>query len=139
VDQWATPRREPAQTFTPPPETASTTSSDDPWAAPPSVRSPRGTTSEEKVREITLENDPWATIPAPRIRSWTADHQMADDDTEETAEPVEPEVAETVEAETAAPEVIAPEPVRDTWIGAPENGEPRADVDPVAVEAAAAA
>ncbi len=133
VDQWA-PRREPAQTFTPPPETVSTTSSDDPWAAPPSVRSPRGTTSEQKVREITLENDPWATIPAPPIRSWTADHQMADD-TEET---VEPEVAETVEAEAAAPEVIAPEPVRDTWMGAPENGEPRADVDPVAVEAAAA-
>ena len=138
VDQWATPRREPAQTFTPPPETASTTSSDDPWAAPPSVRSPRGTTSEQKVREITLENDPWATIPAPPIRSWTADHQMADD-TEETVEPVEPEVAEHVEAVTA-PEVIAPEPepVRDTWMGAPENGEPRADVDPVAVEAAAA-
>jgi len=138
VDQWPAPPAEPARTFTPRPERATSTSSDDPWAAPPPVASPRSSTPEQKVREITLENDPWATIPAP-IRSWTADHQMADD-AEEAVKPVEPEIAETAEAETAAPEVGAPEPqpVRDTWMAAPENGEPRADDDPVAVEAAAA-
>jgi len=137
VDQWAAPPAEPARSFTPPPERATSTSSDDPWAAPPPVASPRSSTPEQKVREITLENDPWATIPAP-IRSWTADHQMADD-AEETVKPVEPEIAETAEAE-AAPDVVVlePEPVRDTWMAAPENGEPRAADDPVAVEAAAA-
>jgi len=142
-DQWATPRGGPAPTFTSSPEPASTTSSDDPWAAPPPVTSPRGT-SEKKVREITLENDPWATIPTPPIRSWTADHQMADE-VDERVEPLEePETAETAEAETAIEETLAPasepelEPVPDSWMSGPENGEPRADDDPVAVEAAAA-
>ena len=145
-DEWATPRGGPAPTFTPPAEPASTTSSDDPWAAPPPVTSPRGT-SEKKVREITLENDPWATIPTAPIRSWTADHQMADE-VDERVEPLEEpttaETAEAAEAETAIEETLAPasehelEPVPDTWISGPENGEPRADDDPVAVEAAAA-
>jgi thioredoxin-like negative regulator of GroEL len=141
-DQWATPPADPARTFTPPSEPSSTRSSDDPWAAPPPVAPLRSTTSDKKAREITLENDPWATIPTPPIRSWTADHQMADE-VDERVEPLEePEVAETAEAETAVEESIAlepePEPVRDTWMGAPENGEPTADLDPAAVEAAAA-
>jgi thioredoxin-like negative regulator of GroEL len=139
-DQWATPRADPARTFTPPSEPSSTRSSDDPWAAPPPVAPPRTTTSDKKVREITLENDPWATIPAPPIRSWTADHQMADD-VDERVEPLEEaEVAETAEEETAVEEGVAleTEPVRDTWMGAPEDGEPTADLDPAAVEAAAA-
>jgi thioredoxin-like negative regulator of GroEL len=139
VDQWATPRADPSGSFTSPPVPSSTTSSDDPWAAPPRVSSPRSA-SDQKVREITLENDPWATIPAPPTRSWTADHQMADD-AEETLAPVdEPEVAETAAPEIAVDEttVPEPEPVRDTWIAGPENGEPKADVDPAAVEAAAA-
>ena len=66
---------------------------------------------------------------------------MADDADEpiEPAQEQEPEVAESA-AETAAEEIAAPppEPVRDTWMARPENGEPKAADDPVAVEAAAA-
>jgi thioredoxin-like negative regulator of GroEL len=136
-DQWGTPRADPARTYTPPPTPARATTSDDPWAAPPPVSSPRRPTSAEQGREITLENDPWSTIPPP-IRSWTSDHQMADD-ADQTVEPaLEPEVAESGAAavdEIAAP---PPEPVRDTWMAPPENGEPKAADDPMAVEAAAA-
>jgi thioredoxin-like negative regulator of GroEL len=138
-DQWSAPRADPARTFTPPaPPSAAT--SDDPWAAPPPLTSPQGTTSAQQGREITLENDPWAATPPP-IRSWTSDHQMADD-ADQIVEPVkeqEPEVAGSA-ADTAAEEIAAPppEPVRDTWMAPPENGEPKAADDPVAVEAAAA-
>jgi len=126
-DQWSTP-----------PAPPSATTSDDPWAAPPPLTSPRSTTSAQQGREITLEDDPWATTPPP-IRSWTSDHQMADD-ADQIVEPArEPDVAETA-ADTAAEEITAPppEPVRDTWMAPPENGEPKAADDPVAVEAAAA-
>ncbi|MDP9275071.1 MAG: bacterial transcriptional activator domain-containing protein [Chloroflexota bacterium] len=142
-DQWSTPRVEPVRSFTPPPAPPSSGTSEDPWAAPPSVAPSRSYASEQPVREITLENDPWASaaVPTPSIRSWTSDHQMADDPEERVeavAEPeldAEPEVAEAAVEEQAAP---PPEPVPDTWMAAPENGEPKADVDPVGVEAAAA-
>jgi len=158
LDQWAAPRAEPAPTFTPPPAPESAPPADDPWAAPPPLTPSRSTTSDQHVREITLENDPWAsaTIPTPSIPSWTTDHQMADepeapDAPDETVEAVEePEATETALPESAAKETTIdetiveetaappPEPVRDTWMAAPENGEPRVDVDPVAVESAAA-
>ena len=74
---------------------------------------------------------------------------MADDIVEEpaTAEDVsarnsssEETVAETIGEEAVADEPAAPEPTptRDTWVAPPENGEPKTDVDPAAVEAAAA-
>jgi hypothetical protein len=142
ADQWATmPRVEPAPSFTPPPAPTSSGMSDDPWAARPPLTPSRSTSSDQHVREITLENDPWATVPTPSIPSWNADHQMADepeDGAEAVAEPdvaAEPEVAEAAVEEIPEP---LPEPVPDTWMAAPENGEPKADVDPEAVEAAAA-
>src|SRR5205814_933716 len=138
-DQWSTPRTDPARTFTPPPAPPSAATADDPWAAPPPLTSPQGTTSAQQGREITLENDPWAATPPP-IRSWTSDHQMADDSDQpvEPAPEQEPAVAESA-PDTAAEEIAAPpEPVRDTWMARPENGEPKAADDPVAVEAAAA-
>jgi hypothetical protein len=138
ADQWATPRVEPVRSFTPPPAPQISGTSDDPWAAPPPVTPSRSGSSEQQVREITLENDPWSTIPTPAIRSWPSDHQMADrpERREEKVEAVaEPEVAEAAVEETALP---APEPVPDTWMSTPENGEPRTDDDPVGVEAAAA-
>jgi thioredoxin-like negative regulator of GroEL len=144
VDQWAMPRAQPATTFTPPPPRQNETSSDDPWAAPPPVTPSRSSAPdrEKQGREVTLENDPWAssTIPTPPIPSWTTDHQMADDEVRETI-PVEEEpdavepAAEEVAAEEAAPES---ETAGDRWMGPPENGEPKAEDDPVAVEAAAA-
>lgn len=141
-DQWAAPppRAEPARTFTPPSAPSSAATSDDPWAAPPPVTPSRTSGSEQKVREITLENDPWATIPTPSIQSWTTDHQMADEPQEKVEAVSEPEVAPRAIEETAVEEPTAVElaPVRDTWMAAPENGEPKADVDPVAVEQAAA-
>src|SRR5258706_10547664 len=64
------------------------------------------------------------------------------DELEESAETVaEPDVAGEPEAPEAAVEEIPeplPEPVPDSWMAAPDNGEPKADVDPEAVEAAAA-
>jgi thioredoxin-like negative regulator of GroEL len=143
-DQWAAPppRAGPARTFTPPPAPSSAATSDDPWAAPPPVAPSRSNASEQKVREITLENDPWAsrTIPTPLARSWTADHQMADEADEKVEAASEPEVAPRAIKETAVEEPTAAElaPVRDTWMAAPENGEPKAADDPVAVEEAAA-
>jgi tetratricopeptide (TPR) repeat protein len=145
-DQWATARTEPATTFTPPPPRQNETSSDDPWAAPPPVTPSRSSAAEKEKqgREVTLENDPWASAPPPPIPSWTTDHQMADEAVEETA-PLEEEAApEPVAAVPSEEEVVEeevgpePAPARDTWMGPPENGEPKADEDPVAVEAAAA-
>ncbi len=138
VDQWAMPRPDSSRKFSPPPLQPAA-STDDPWAAPPPVAVPRSTTSEGQGREITLENDPWATVPPPPIASWNSDHQMADDDV----------VEETATTEAAAPEAAALElaeepaapdspPAPDTWMGPPENGEPKTENDPIAVEAAAA-
>jgi len=150
ADQWVPPRPEAPPTFTPPPPPASAATTDDPWAAPPQIVPSRSSIPEQPVREITLENDPWATIPSPSltttpIRSWTTDHQMADQTDERIEAAAEPEVAETVVEEAAVEEIAAepepeptPEPVRDTWMARPENGEPRTDVDPGAVEEAAA-
>jgi Bacterial transcriptional activator domain len=140
ADQWSTPRVEAVPSFTPPPAPEISGTSDDPWAAPPPVTPSRSSSSEQQVREITLENDPWAsrTIPTPAFGSWTSNHQVADEpeEPEEKVEFVaEPEAAEAAVEETAAP---LPEPVPDTWMSAPENGEPRTDVDPAGVEAAAA-
>jgi thioredoxin-like negative regulator of GroEL len=142
LDRWGTPLAEPTPAFTPPPAPPSPAPSDDPWASAPPVTASRSNTSEQKVREITLENDPWATIPTPPLGSWTADHQMADEaDTvdERTGTPEEPETAEAA-AEPALEETTAPlpEPAPDSWMAAPENGEPKTGIDPVAVEAAAA-
>ena len=151
-EQLVAPPAEPAPTFTPPPAPQSTVPAEDPWAVPPPVAPSRSTTSERQVREITLENDPWAsaTIPTSSIPSWTTDHQMADEPETQQEIVEEPEAAETAVPESAVEETTvdetivedtaaAPlEPVRDTWMAAPENGEPRVDVDPVAVESAAA-
>jgi Bacterial transcriptional activator domain len=158
LDQWAIPRTEPAQSFTPPPAPPTDAAADDPWATLPPVTSQRGNPSEQEVREITLENDPWATIPPPSAgwmpRDEPLDDAIADTGVEETAadEPAADEPAldqasveetaalETPPEQSAGEEIPAeePEPVRDTWMAAPENGEPRADTDPVGVEAAAA-
>ena len=155
ADQWEAPRAEPARSFTPPPAPPSDPHADDPWASPPPLTPTRSTTSAQPAREITLENDPWAsaTIPTPAIRSWTTDHQMADDaDTtdERSAATPEPEIADVPAEESAVEEMAveqtiteeqaAPvfEPVPDTWMVAPENGEPKVEVDPAGVEAAAA-
>jgi tetratricopeptide (TPR) repeat protein len=145
LDQWAIPRAERAPTFTSPSPPSNETPPDDPWAAPPPVTPSRSGAFQKQGREITLENDPWASskLPSPAIPSWPTEHQMADGAVEETAaaETVEEQTpadlaeAETVEVDTTASE---PAPSRDTWMGPPENGEPRVDDDPVAVEAAAA-
>src|SRR5712691_2033343 len=152
LDQWALPRTEPAQSFTPPPAPPIAAPADDPWATPPPVTSQRRNPSEQDVREITLENDPWATVPPPSA-SWMprdepSDEAVAHTGVEETVAdepavdataveetPLEQMAGDETAAATAAEE---PEPARDTWMAAPENGEPRADVDPVGVEAAAA-
>jgi thioredoxin-like negative regulator of GroEL len=139
ADQSATPRASSGETFTPPPVPPIATPGDDPWAAPPPVTFPRSTTPERPVREITLENDPWSTIPAPAA-SWTPRDAPIHDGPPEDAvaeEPVadEPAAEEPVEA---SPEPQAGEP----WSPEPQpgasNGEPTTDVDPEAVEAAAA-
>jgi tetratricopeptide (TPR) repeat protein len=152
VDQWAAPRAEPAPSFTPPPEPAADAHADDPWASPPPLSPTRSTSSDQQVREITLENDPWATV-APPIRSWTTDHQMADDAEardDRAAAVEEPQSADAPVAESAAEEATVDEPIAeevaapafapvpDTWMAAPENGEPKIDVDPAGVESAAA-
>lgn len=134
VDQSSMPRAEPAKAFTPPPPPPIATPSDDPWAAPPPVTYPRSTTSEQQVREITLENDPWSTIAPAPPRGWTSEREVADESPAEQAP-----AAEEVPAEDATEEVAVPEPApQKGWATAPENGEPRAETDPVAVEAAAA-
>ena len=139
VDQWSAPRPDPAKSFTPP-APPSATPADDPWAAPPPV-TPRATTSPQPVREITLENDPWATIaPAPST-SWSAPEAVAQAPAEDTGVAEAPEEQTPVEESPAEePEVMeaAPEAVQRGWLGAPENGEPKTETDPQAVEAAAA-
>ena len=149
-DQWvAPPAVEPAPVFTSPPATSSAVPAEHPWAAPPPVTSSRNETPGQQVREITLEDDPWATVPSPTLGSWTSDHQIADQPepvAESIAEPAiaaEPEVSEAPvqeSAEAAAEEIAppGPEPMPDTWMAAPANGEPKADDDPAAVESAAA-
>ncbi len=126
VDQWSMPRpSESPQTFSPPPAPPSATSSDDPWAAPPPVTYPRSSPSEKQTREITLENDPWSTIPVPAASS-APEPEVADESRGE----------EIAVAETG----VMDEPVaaEQGWMLAPENGEPKAETDPAAVEAAAA-
>jgi thioredoxin-like negative regulator of GroEL len=142
VDQWATPRADAVETFTPRPAPPIATPGDDPWAAPPPVTSPRSTTPQQPVREITLENDPWATIPA-RAASWTPQEAPIHDGppeeavAEETAEaaeaPAEPQTGESQAGESQAGEPWSPEPQPGE-----SDGEPTTDVDPEAVEAAAA-
>jgi thioredoxin-like negative regulator of GroEL len=125
VDQRAVPRAEPVQAFTPP-EPPAATSSDDPWAAPPPTAYPLPSTSEQQVREITLENDPWATLaPTPAAR-WTPPEAPAEDGSSE-------EVAATLPVEAKADDAWSPEPQPGE-----SNGEPTTDVDPEGVEAAAA-
>jgi len=120
--------------------TSSAAPPDDPWAAPPPVTSPRDAVPEKGARETTVENDPWTTAQVPPLRSWTADHQMADDADDRVEAVEEPEVAETADLEAPLDQTVAlaPEPAPDRWMAPPENGEPKADVDPVGVEAAAA-
>jgi hypothetical protein len=144
LDQWALPRTEPAQSFTPPPAPPIGEHADDPWAAPPPVTSHRSNPSDQEVREITLENDPWSTVPPPSA-SWMprdepSNEAVADTNVEESPAVGEPAVEENPLDQMAGEETAAekPEPARDTWMAAPENGEPTADVDPAAVEAAAA-
>ena len=118
-DEWATPRAEPARTFTPP-SAPSRPATDDPWAAPPPVAPSRSNASEQQVREITLENDPWATIPTPPTRSWTADHQMAD----EADEKVEAQREDRHDHETALSNESAPARVQSDC--APKDDQHRA-------------
>ncbi|MEK6208375.1 MAG: hypothetical protein AABM32_12115 [Chloroflexota bacterium] len=135
LDQWSAPRAEPAKSFSPPPTPPTATTSDDPWAAPPPV-SPRSTTSQQPVREITLENDPWSTIaPTPSSR-WSAPGALEESPAEDTAAEVT-SVEESPADEAAVMEAV-PVPAQRGWLGAPENGEPKTDTDPEAVEAAAA-
>lgn len=132
IDQWSMPRVEPAKTLTSPPATPS----DDPWAAPPPVTYPRTTTPQQHTREITLENDPWSTVAPPPGPSWASEREVADESRGE-----EVAAAEATADEPAVQE-SEPEPpparAQKGWVSAPENGEPRAETDPEAVEAAAA-
>ena len=132
ADQRAKPRALSAEAFSPPPPPVSTPG-DDPWAAPPPVTYPRTSTSEKPVREITLENDPWATVPVP-ASSWTPRDAPIHDGPPEEAVAEEPSEAPL----EASPVDEAGEP----WIPEPQpaeaNGEPTTEVDPEAVEAAAA-
>jgi len=139
-DQWSAPRAEPAKTFTPPPAPPTSTSADDPWAAPPPVTYPRSSADQPRPgREITLENDPWATVAPPSAPSWPPPAERAKEPPFEEAaapvsEPVLPEAAEPAEtAEARAEEPFVPEPHP-----AEANGEPAAETDPVAAEADAA-
>jgi thioredoxin-like negative regulator of GroEL len=138
-DQWSSPRPEPAKSFTPP-AAPSATPADDPWAAPPPV-SPRATTSQPQVREITLENDPWSTIAPIPSSSWSAPEAVDEAPAEDThAEETPAEEARVEEHSTEEPALMEPAPVpaQRGWLGAPEDGEPKAETDPEAVEAAAA-
>jgi hypothetical protein len=138
VDQWSMPRAEPAKSFTPPPAPPTATPADDPWAAPPPVTYPRSTSSEKPVREITLENDPWSTIAPALSSSWTSEPQAGEVSLAEEARAADgPATLETEVEEPFAAE-DAPAPAPQGWLPAPENGEPKADTDPEAVEAAAA-
>jgi thioredoxin-like negative regulator of GroEL len=125
ADQWSMPRAAPAQSFTPPPAPPTSTSSDDPWAAPPPTTYPASRTSEQQVREITLENDPWSTVSPPSA-SWTPASAPVDE--HESHQDAAVESAEVEVGEPWAPEAEA----------VPENGEPKTEDDPAAVEAAAA-
>ena len=130
ADQWSAPRTGSAETFTPPP---APTPDDDPWAAPPPITNPRSSTPEQKVREITLENDPWSAIPVP-APSWTPRDAPIHDGPPEDAVAEEP-----AEAPVETPPVVeAGEPWTPETQPAEANGEPTADLDPEAVEAAAA-
>jgi thioredoxin-like negative regulator of GroEL len=136
-DQWSAPRAESPQAFTPPPAPSSARSADDPWAAPPPVTYPRGTTSDQRQqgREITLENDPWSTVPTPSAPSWPVrDEPSEEHSLEESAapEPAAPETAPDL-VDAQADEPWAPEPQPGG-----ENGEPAAETDFIAVEADAA-
>jgi thioredoxin-like negative regulator of GroEL len=145
-DQWSAPRPEPAKSFSSPPAPQSATPADDPWAAPPPV-SPRTTTAQQQVREVTLENDPWSQVaPTPSGRSWSApetvdeapaEHVPAEDARAQQAPAEEAHIEESPVAEPDTLETV-PVPAQRGWLGAPENGEPKADTDPEAVEAAAA-
>jgi thioredoxin-like negative regulator of GroEL len=127
TDPWLAPRGEPSQTFTPPPQIA--TSPDDPWSAAPPTGYPRVSPSDQRVREITLENDPWSTSAPPAARSWP---------------PTEARTQEELTGETPAQEAVAPDAEPAEAASSPEaplpstNGEPTAEADPEAVEAAAA-
>lgn len=140
-DQWSALRPEPATSFTPPPPPPSATHADDPWAAPPPV-TPRTTTSPQQVREITLENDPWAQVaPKPSTSSWSAPETADEAPVEEIRSEETPAAGAHVDerpVEEPATLETAPVPAQGGWLGAPENGEPKAETDPEAVEAAAA-
>jgi tetratricopeptide (TPR) repeat protein len=149
-DQWVMPRTESAPTFTPPVTPPADAPADDPWASPPPVTSSWSNPTDQRVREITLENDPWATIPPPSV-GWTPRDAPTDagGDVEEAradAARGEETAAEQFAADESADQDTPleattgeePEPSRDAWMAAPGNGEPTADVDPEAVEAAAA-
>jgi thioredoxin-like negative regulator of GroEL len=144
VDEWSAPRAEPTRAFTPPPARPASTSADDPWAAPPPTKYPRGSTSDERQqhREVTLENDPWATVAPPSTPSWSSTGApAAEPPVEEAASPsVEAVQAEPAEATADEEPVLAQ--AGESWVPEPqpgdENGKPAAEADPIAVEADAA-
>jgi hypothetical protein len=138
IDQWSAPRAEPAKSFTPPPPPPTATPADDPWAAPPPVTYPRSTPSEKPVREITLENDPWSTIAPAQSSGWTSERETPDVAPVQETRAVDEPAAEETAVEEPLAEEEAPAPAPRGWLAAPENGEPKADTDPEAVEAAAA-
>jgi thioredoxin-like negative regulator of GroEL len=132
ADPWLASRTEQPAAFTPPTPPQSVTPTEDPWASPP----PTTSVANEQVREITLENDPWSTPPLRTAATrWPPVEEV---------EPIEPPPQET--ATEAAPEAEAPaaEPESTQSTESPEappasaNGEPAAEADPEAVEAAAA-
>jgi thioredoxin-like negative regulator of GroEL len=131
ADPWATPRPERAQTFTPPPAPP-VDPANDPWAAPPPTTDPRGTTSEQRSREMTVENDPndpWSHAPTP-APSWTTGQRTPVEAVPDAARP-----AETATDDLAA---LEPAPTEERWPAPSGNGEPKVETDPAGVEAAAA-
>jgi hypothetical protein len=142
-DPWIPPRADPAPAFTPPPAPATATAADDPWAAPPPVASPRGTTADQQQqgREITLENDPWSAIAPPSAPSWPVREHPRDERPTEMAAAPEPAAPEPAAMQAAAPEPIEAH-ADEQWAPEPqpggENGEPTGETDFIAVEADAA-
>ena len=131
-DQWTTPLAQLARGFVPPAESPIATPADDPWAAPPPTAYPRSTPSDPRQgREITLENDPWSAVTPPPAPSWPVREEPSEELPAEASTAPEPAAAEPVEAQADEPWIPEPQP-------AGANGEPAAEIDPIAVEEAAA-
>jgi thioredoxin-like negative regulator of GroEL len=125
ADPWSLPRPEKKADAAPQPIEVSP---DDPWFSAPSLTDERSTPAPA-LPEIELENDPWTAGAPPVTPEWQRQGETAAAWSPPEAEP-EPIVglADETEAEREAAEPAAP----------PEDGEPSAHEDPLAVEEAAA-